>query len=78
MPRKLDPDTAEKFAVQTAVLATIVELLISKDCLGRESVLLALYNLLSSHEGTGAKQQNGGAIRHLIAILERDLRSGLR
>lgn len=65
-----DFDIAARSAVQTAVIAVVVEELISSNSIDRNSLTNRLYDLLSKFDASGGEFHHAGAIRHLIALIE--------
>lgn len=61
---------AESFAVQTSLLALLIQELTRKGKLDHDSFMMSLYNHLSLFSTSELSTGTDGAIRHLISILE--------
>lgn len=66
----MEKDLAKVFAVQTAVLASVVEMLIETGALQRDQAVTRLYTLLMKFGAEGGSMPQAGPITHLIALLE--------
>lgn len=68
---KFREEFALKSAVQTAVIAVVVEQLIAEKSVNRTRLTNELYDLLKRFTASGGKLQNAGAICHLIELIEK-------